>query len=105
MHTWLYIFDEFRPLDIDFETLLELVDKDPLKLFEAIRDVVGEYIRNIEGVEVYDTYIDVHSHEILVEYIVKCEYGETSVKIVHSNNPFATLQKYYRYEEARQRHK
>jgi len=39
MKAWVYVLDEFRPVDIEEEKLLELFEEGPLKLFEAVREV------------------------------------------------------------------
>jgi len=36
MGFWLYIFDEFRPLEIEPTVLFELARDDPLKLFDYV---------------------------------------------------------------------
>jgi len=98
VNTWLYIFDEFRPLDIELPVLLRLARGDPLKLFDFVRDVVEDYVGVIRGVRIHDIYIDSYTNEVLVEFIVVCDNGEISIKIIHSDNPIAILRKYYRFE-------
>jgi len=39
MKAWVYVLDEFRPVDIEEEKLLELFEEGALKLFEAVREV------------------------------------------------------------------
>jgi len=95
MNTWLYIFDEFRPLDIELSMLLRFARDDPLKLFDIVRDVVEDYVGGIRDVKIHDIYIDSYTSEVLVEFIVVCDNGEISVKIIHSDNPIAILRKYY----------
>ena len=99
MSAWVYVFDEFKPVDIDVGKLFELAEKDPLKLFESVREVLGDYIKEIKDVRVYDIYFDPSSLEVLVEYLVKCELGEVSVKLIYSRNPRVTLNKYYKHEK------
>jgi len=95
---WIYIFDEFKPLDLDLATILELVNTDPLKLFAIIREVVEDYVKDIENVKVHKVFSDPHNFELLVEYIVRCRLGEISVKLIYSKNPAETLRKYYNVE-------
>jgi len=94
---WLYLLDEFTPLDIDSQQLLELAET-PYKLFELVRGAIEERIGRVERVKLYKTYIDPSTLELLIEYIVEFEHGELSVKIIYSNSPTKTLQKYYEAE-------
>jgi len=96
---WIYIFDEFKPLDLDSVTILGLVNTDPLKLFATIREVVEDYVKDIENVKVHKVFFDPHNFELLVEYIVYCRTVEISVKLIHSKDPAETLRRYYRAEE------
>jgi len=48
----------------------------------------------VERVKLYRVYLDPATLELLIEYIVEFEHGELSVKIINSNNPTKTLQKY-----------
>jgi len=98
MNTWLYILDEFRPLDIELSMLLRFARYDPIKLFDIVRDVVEDYIDVVRDVRIHDIYIDTHKNEVLVEFIVVCDNGEISIKIIHSDNPVAMIRKYYRFE-------
>jgi len=97
--TWVYVFDEFKPVDIDASKLFELAKRGPLKLFESVREVLGDYVEEVRDVKVYDVYFDPDGFGILVEYLVEHELGEVPVKIIHSSNPVATLQKYYEHEK------
>ena len=101
MNTWVYVFDEFKPLDIDKNRLFELVKKDPLELFNIVRKVLN--VGKIESIKVYDTYSDPQSNELLVEYIVRCEVGEIAVKVIHSRDPALTLKKFYEYEKTKKK--
>jgi len=94
---WLYMLDEFTPLDIDSSQLLELAES-PYRLFELVREAVEERIGRVERVKLYRVYMDPSTLELLIEYIVEFEHGEISVKIINSNNPTKTLQKYYEAE-------
>ena len=97
---WVYVLDTFKPLDIEFSKLMELVDKDPLQLFNSyVRDVIEEEPGSINNVKVYDVYFDFRRLELLVEYIVKCDLGEISVKLIYSKSLKETLIHYYRYEK------
>jgi len=98
MNTWLYIFDEFRPLDIELPMLLRFARDDPLKLFDIVREVLDKYVREIRGVEVRRVFFDSSRFELLIEYIVTCEAGIISAKIIYSENPVKTLQHFYESE-------
>ena len=53
-------------------------------MFEIVKDIVEEYVRDIGSVEVHDIYADVYSREPVIEYIeyiVRYEYG-ASVEII-----------------------
>jgi len=95
---WLYIFDEFRPLDIEPPTLFKLAREDPLRLFDMVREVLEEYVREIRGVEVHRAFYDSGRFELLIEYIVTCEAGVISAKLIYSENPAETLRKFYESE-------
>ena len=100
MDTWVYVFDEFKPVDINVDRLLKLFEKDPLKLFEDVKEVLAEInIKEIKDVRVYETYHKPDNSELLIEYLVNCEHGMISVKIIHSRSPKETLYNYYAYEK------
>jgi len=102
MTTWIYVFDEFKPLDIEMGTLLGLSEKDPLKLFEITRDVLKKCTKNIRSVRVYDHYFDPHIFKFLIfEYLVKCGLGEIPAKLIYSKNHRETLAQYYEHEKKR----
>jgi len=98
VNVWLYIFDEFRPLDIEPPTLFKLAREDPLRLFNMVREVLEEYIKEIRGVEVRRVFYDFGRFELLIEYIVTCEAGIISAKLIYSENPTKTLQHFYESE-------
>lgn len=99
MGTWIYVSDEFRRVNIDKDELVRLVKEDPAKLFNHIKDALD--VGKVENVSVYDIYFDMQSNEFLVEYIVRCVFGEVSVKVIHSQDPVVTLKKYYEYEKTK----
>jgi len=98
MPTWLYIFDEFRPLDIEPPTLFELTRDDPLRLFEYVKEIVMDYVKEIRSVKVLRKFFDSETFDLVVEYIVECEVGTISAKIIYSENPASALQKFYEHE-------
>jgi len=98
MPAWLYVFDEFRPLDLEPQTLFELARGDPLRLFEYVKDVVEDYVKEIRSVRVRGKFFDPETLDLVVEYIVECEAGTISAKIIYSEKPSLTLQKFYKHE-------
>ncbi len=56
MNTWIYVFNEFRLVDINANRLFKLAEKYPSELFDAIWDVLEEYIKDIKDVRVCDIY-------------------------------------------------
>lgn len=65
MSMWVYVFDEFKPIDIDISELFELAEGDPLKLFESVKEVLGDYVREIKNVRVHDIYFDPDDFHLL----------------------------------------
>jgi len=98
MSAWLYIFDEFRPLDIEPLTLFELAREDPLRLFDMVREVLEEYVREIKEVKVNKVFFGFSRFELLIEYLIICEAGIISAKLIYSENPVKTLQHFYESE-------
>ena len=97
MSCWVYVFDMFKLVDIDPSELRRLVEEDPMKLFDRIKEVF-EGVEEIKDVRVHDVFIDPQSNEFLIEYIVKHRNGETPVKVIHFPNPVTMLRKYCEYE-------
>jgi len=95
MSAWLYIFDEFRPLDIEPTTLFELAKDYPLKLFDLVKEIVEDYVKVIKSVRVHKKFFDPETFGLVVEYMVECETGTISAKIIYSENPASTLEKYH----------
>jgi len=87
---WLYMLDEFTPLDVDSQRLLELAES-PHRLFELVRGAVEERIGRVERVKLYRVYLDPATLELLIEYVVEFEHGELSVKVIRSSSPAETL--------------
>jgi len=98
MSTWVYVLDEFKPVNISANELLNLLKEDPLKVFEVIKNALAGFIRDAKSVKVYDIYREPSSSALLVEYIVECEAGRVSVKVICSEHPEQVLRDYYIYE-------
>jgi len=95
MPAWLYVFDEFRSLDIEPPVLFELARDDPLRLFDYVREVVEDYVKEIKSVRVFRKFFDPETFDLVVEYIVECEAGTVSIKIIYSDRPAEALKKYH----------
>jgi len=89
-------------ISINTGKLFELAEENPMEVLDMIRDVLEEYVKGIKDVRVHDMYFDARTFEFLIEYIVKCELGEVSVKLVHSSNPTVALRRYYGYEKQKE---
>jgi hypothetical protein len=100
MAVWIYVLDTFKPIDVDVGEVLRLAEDNPIELFNRhVKDVVERELGGIDGVELHDVYFNPEEFELLVEYIVRRDSGEASVKIIYSKDPISTLTRYYRYEE------
>jgi len=97
LKVWAYVLDMFKPLDISAKELFNIVSSDPLELFNIVKEVIKEYVKDIKNVKVRNIYLSKEEQELLIEYIVECELGEITLKIIHSENPSVTLQKYYEH--------
>jgi len=96
MDVWIYLFDELKPIDLDSRKIFNAIRGDPMDLFNAIKDLLSDYgINNIKDVKLYRIYIDRNDLDIVIEFIIHCEYGEISLKLINSRKPFETLRKYY----------
>lgn len=96
--TYLYFMDMFKPIDMDTDKLLELAERNPLEIFNSIKEILSD-LGEIREVQVYNIFFDPKSLELVIEYILKCSIGEISVKLIHSDNPVKTLERYYEHEK------
>ena len=99
MSTWLYVLDVFKPIDIDIGKLLTLAKEDPIKLFNEVKEALESDLGRVKDVKVCDIYFNPRTFGLLIEYIVKCDLGEVSVKLIYSKNPKETLTRYYEHEK------
>ena len=90
--------DTFKPLDISLGDFLELAEKDPISLFNMIKTNL-RYIKGIEGVRVLKRFFDPKEFNVVIEYLVRCDLGEVSVKLIYSKDPGKALAKYYEWEK------
>ena len=100
MPTWLYVLDLLKKLNINGKEALELINQDPLKLLNRVKDLFKDLgIKDAVHARVLNIFKNpLRANEVLVEYIIKYGLGEVSVKIMVSNNPKALLRMYYEYE-------
>ncbi len=66
MSTYVYLMDEFHPVDISFDKLVELYDKDPLEIFDLIKPLVERIIGEIVNVEFYSSFLSRESGSVLI---------------------------------------
>jgi hypothetical protein len=90
--------DKFIALDITLDKMLELAENRPLALFELVRGLVESEVGEISSVSVYRKYFDSETLDVVLEYLIRCNLGELSVKILYSDNPARALSKYYEFE-------
>jgi len=101
MYSWLYIFDEFKPLDTSYSEIVYYLNRDPEKLLELVLEATNSELKDVEKFRVHNVYMDREGGELLVELLIYCSLGEVSAKIIVSPNPLETLKKYYNYEESK----
>jgi len=101
MNSWLYILDEFKPLNVSYDEILHYLDKDPVKLLKLVLVAMDGELGDVENYRVYDVYRDPGEKELLIELLISCSIGEILAKIIASPNPQETLRKYYEREESR----
>jgi hypothetical protein len=97
MKTYVYYMDMFKPIDMDTDKMLELAERDPLEIFNSIKEILSD-LGEIREVQVYNIFFNPKSLELVIEYIMKRGIGEVSVKLIHSNNSIITLRRYYEHE-------
>lgn len=79
--------------------LLEMIEEDPLKLFDRVRAIVDNEVKGIQDVKLYRRYFDPKEIDVVVEYLVKGGFGKLSVKLIYSEAPARALFKYYESEK------
>jgi len=81
-----------------FFSLFKLAEENPLELFGIVKEAMADNIKEVKNVKIHAIYFDPSNSELLIEYLVRCELGKVSVKIIYSRNPAVTLSKYYEHE-------
>ena len=71
-----------------------------MKLLSRVEEELKDLgIKDIKQAKILSIFRNpLRMNEILIEYIIRCELGEISIKILVSNNPKALLRMYYEYE-------
>jgi ATP sulfurylase len=97
---FVYIFDLFIPTDLTRKEVLKAFEKNKLKPFEFIREIVEDKgVRGIKSVQFYDAIPK--GEEFLLEYTVDFANGRIAVKVIGSDDPRRMLREYYSYIEKR----
>ena len=100
METFVYVMDEFIPIDLTKKEVLDAFKEDELKPFEFVREIVEDKgVRGISCIAFYDAYFK--RDEFLIEYLVDFSAGKIAVKVICSNDPRRMLAEYYRYVKTR----
>jgi len=91
--------DRFIPLNVPLDKVLELAESRPLELFELVKDIIEDKVGKVYDAEVYEKYFDPKDLDIVIEYFIRYNLGEVSLKIIYSKDPVKALNKYYNYEK------
>ena len=101
MYSWLYIFDEFKPIDASYSEIIHYLNRDPERLLKLVLEAVHDELKDVKRFRVYNVYMDREGRELLVELLIYCSLGEVSAKIIVSPDPLEILKKYYNYEKSK----
>ncbi len=99
MKVFVYLLDLFIPLNLSPEEVIGSFEKDPLRSFELVKDVVERELREIREIRFYNSYTS--SNGFLIEYLVDFGCGQASVKIICAEDPRKVLVDYYKAEKER----
>ena len=94
-----YFMDLFKPVNTNFDKLVEIFEEDELKPFELVRDFVEEYVDKDYEVKFYAYYFNPKTMTLVIEYFINYKNGTISLKIIHARNPQKALQEYYEAEK------
>jgi hypothetical protein len=96
VEVFVYVFDVFIPTDLTRKEVLEAFERDKLKPFEFIREIVEDNgVIGIKNVDIYDALFK--GDEFLLEYVVDFANGKIAVKVIGSEDPRKMLGEYYKY--------
>jgi len=99
LKVFVYLLDVFIPLNISSEEVMNSFEKDNLKPFELVKDVVKRELGEIKEVRFYNSYAE--SNGFLIEYLVDFRSGQASVKIICTKDPRKAFIDYYKAEKER----
>ncbi len=97
--TYVYLMDTFTELNLSFEELAEIFEKDKMKPFEIVKDSIKKYLGEIKGADLYSSYFNPKTLTSVIEYLVESKVGKVSVKIIHAESIERGLKEYYEAEE------
>lgn len=83
---FIYVFDLFIPTDLTKKEVMKAFEKDILKPFELVREIVEDKLKGIKNVEFYDASFK--GDEFVLEYAVDFANGRINVRIIGSENPY-----------------
>jgi len=99
LKVFVYLLDVFIPLNLSPEEIMSSFEKDVLRPFELVKDVVKRELGEIKKVRFYNSYTS--SNGFLIEYLIDFRSGQASVKIICAKNPRKVLVDYYKAEKER----
>ncbi len=82
---FVYIFDLFIPTDLTKKEVLKAFERDILKPFELVREIIEDKLKGIKNVEFYNASFK--GDDFLLEYAVDFANGRIAVRIIGSENP------------------
>ncbi len=83
---YVYVFDLFVPTDLTKKEVMKAFEKDILKPFELVREIVEDKLKGIKNVELYNAFFK--DDEFVLEYAVDFANGRINVRIIGSENPY-----------------
>ena len=76
---YLHVLDKVVPTDLTHEDVRRLFGRNPLELFEHVRDLVEDITGSVDNVKLHKYVIN--SGNILIEYFAYTKYGRVLVRI------------------------
>jgi len=74
------LLNKLIPTDLTYKDVKRLLNKDPLELFEFIKDLVEDQFGYVRRVKIHDC--NVWRGSIIVEYFAYTEYSRIPVRII-----------------------
>lgn len=95
IEVFVYLLDSYIPTDLTKKEVLNAFSENELKPFELVKEIVEDNgIQGIRNVQFYDATFD--GDNFLIEYLVDFANGQTTVKIIGSDDPREMLKNYYK---------